>query len=106
VQAKQVNVNKIRAYVSFTSPRFRLFPGDGYVGINLYSRSPPHSEQGRENLKEMMESIDDLGLTWATEDWGFYWPYHYGFFIVPHGEHCVYDDAPKYLDGMGEWVFV
>jgi hypothetical protein len=54
----------------------------------------------------MMESIDKLGLTWATEDWGFYWPYHYGFFIVPHGEHCVYDEAPILLDGMNEWVFV
>lgn len=66
-----------------------LFPGD-FVGINLYSKSEPHSEQGDQNLKDMLEAIDDLGLSWATD------PDHWigldsGFNVVPHGENCTYD---------------
>ncbi|GMI05725.1 hypothetical protein TrVE_jg12869 [Triparma verrucosa] len=66
-----------------------LFPND-FVGINLYSKSSPHSPRGNSNLLEMMSAIEELGLTWATESepWK---GMDTGFNIVPHGVNCTYE---------------
>lgn len=65
-----------------------LFPR-GFVGINLYSRSAPHTAQADANLADMMSAIEELGLSWATDESS--WPgLDSGFNVVPHGEECVY----------------
>ena len=65
-----------------------LFPND-FVGINLYSKSAPHTETADMNLEEMLKVIEDIGLGWATEEesWA---GLDTGFNIVPHAEDCVY----------------
>mmetsp|Transcript_17946 Transcript_17946/g.36444 ORF Transcript_17946/g.36444 Transcript_17946/m.36444 type:complete len:248 (-) Transcript_17946:27-770(-) len=65
-----------------------LFPG-GFVGINMYSKSAPHTDQGNLNLAEMLEAAEELGLAWATdsESWQ---GLDSGFNVVPHGPDCEY----------------
>lgn len=47
-----------------------LFP-DGFVGINMYSKSGPKNQT---NLDEMKAAAQELGLGWAMDDWG--WGFH------------------------------
>lgn len=55
---------------------------DGFVGINMYSRSGPKTSS---NLAEMVAAAKDLGLGWVLDNtWG------WGFHEVPH-ENCSYN---------------
>ena len=53
------------------------------MGINLYSKSAPHTEKADQNLEEMLAAIDEIGLDWATDEES--WPgLDSGFNVVPH----------------------
>ena len=56
----------------------QVFPG-GFVGVNLYSRSDGT------NLREMEDTIKELGLEWAMDDWG------RGYHHVSHKMDCEYN---------------
>jgi hypothetical protein len=65
-----------------------LFP-NGFVGLNMYSKSGPHTPQAEQNLASMMSAVEGLGLDWAMdpEAWR---GMDSGFNIVPHGPACSY----------------
>lgn len=62
---------------------------DGFVGINLYSRSGPRNAS---NLAEMLDAVKSLGLGWVVNN-SFGW----GFHEVPHRD-CTYNppSEPEY----------
>ena len=66
------------------------FPG-GFVGVNLYSRDPPHTEAAAASLDAMLAALDSLGLAWALDPAP--WPgLDTGFNIVPHNQTtCSYN---------------
>ena len=66
-----------------------LFPND-FVGINLFSKSKPHSPRAKKNMKEMLDAIANLGLSWAieAEPWK---GMDTGFNVVPHNDTCTYE---------------
>ncbi len=73
----------------------------GYLGLNLYSRSEPHTPQYEINKRELLAAVDELGLSWVTKDFGRFLK---GFHIVPHAAHCVYTKTPVLsLDSYEEW---
>ena len=66
-----------------------LFPR-GFVGINMYSKTAPHTAQADQNLADMLAAADEFGLAWATYEES--WPgLDSGFNHVPHGPSCVYN---------------
>ena len=69
-----------------------LFPGD-FVGINLYSKSEPHTPQAEKNLQDMLSAIEEQGLGWAIDPKPWF-GFDSGFNLVPHSSKCAYDLEP------------